>query len=69
MPARKADALTAEHWRMRAERARKVAESMPDMRVRKMMEDIARDYEALAARAEEKKTKSELTHHILNQKF
>jgi len=42
-----------EHWRARAEEARTVAESLGDMDCRRMMLQVAEDYEKLARRAEE----------------
>jgi hypothetical protein len=42
------------YWRNRAEEARVVAESMEDQRSKEMMLGIARDFERLAARAEER---------------
>jgi hypothetical protein len=43
-----------EHWRSRAEEARAIAEQMKDMPSREAMLRIAKDYERLAARAEQR---------------
>jgi hypothetical protein len=42
------------HWRQRAEEARVHAEQMTDPESRRMMLNIAEDYEKLAKRAEER---------------
>src|SRR5262245_22759707 len=42
------------HWRERAEEARTVAESLADSECRRMMLQVADDYEKLANRAEER---------------
>jgi aromatic ring-opening dioxygenase catalytic subunit (LigB family) len=42
----------AQHWRDRAEEARRLAEQMNDDVSKEMMYRIAEDYERLAARAE-----------------
>jgi hypothetical protein len=44
------------HWRQRAEEMRALAEDIRDAETRAMMERIARDYEFLARRAEERQT-------------
>jgi len=44
-----------EHWRQRSEEARTIAEQMKDMPSREAMLRIARDYERLAKRAEERR--------------
>jgi hypothetical protein len=43
-----------EHWRARAEEMRRLAEDINDAATKEMMLRIARDYEKLAARAEER---------------
>jgi hypothetical protein len=43
-----------EHWRGRAEEARAIAEQMQDMPSREAMLRIAKDYERLAKRAEQR---------------
>ena len=43
-----------EHWRQRAEEARHIAEQMKDMPSKDAMLRIAKDYERLAKRAEER---------------
>jgi hypothetical protein len=42
------------HWRQRAEEARVLAEQMSDAASREMMLGIAKDYERLAVRAEQR---------------
>ena len=42
------------HWRQRAEQARALAEQMSDAPSREMMLGIAKDYERLAERAEQR---------------
>ena len=42
------------HWRQRAEQARALAEQMSDPASREMMVGIAKDYERLAERAEQR---------------
>jgi hypothetical protein len=42
------------HWRQRAEEARVLAEQMSDAASREMMLGIAKDYERLAERAEQR---------------
>jgi hypothetical protein len=42
------------HWRQRAEQARALAEQMSDPASREMMLGIAKDYERLAERAEQR---------------
>ena len=42
------------HWRQRAEEARVLAEQMSDAASREMMLGIAKDYERLATRAEQR---------------
>jgi lipopolysaccharide biosynthesis regulator YciM len=42
----------AEHWRKRAEEARRLAERMMDLESRRVMLEIAKSYDELAARAE-----------------
>ncbi len=49
-----ADRLTPEYWRARAEEARTRAEDMRDPHTREIMLRIARDYDMLAARTEER---------------
>ena len=44
----------AEHWRKRAEEARRLAERMMDLESRGVMLEIAKSYDELAARAETK---------------
>jgi lipopolysaccharide biosynthesis regulator YciM len=44
----------AEHWRKRAEEARRLAERMMDLESRRVMLEIAKSYDELAARAETK---------------
>jgi hypothetical protein len=48
------DRLTPEYWRARAEEARTRAEQMIDQYTRDIMLRIAKDYELLARRAEER---------------
>jgi hypothetical protein len=48
------DRLTPEYWRARAEETRTLAENMKDRFCRETMQRIARDYEMLAQRAEER---------------
>jgi len=43
-----------QHWRARAEEARTVAESLFDANCKRMMLEVADDYETLARRAEER---------------
>ena len=43
-----------QHWRARAEEARTVAESLGDLNCKRMMLEVAEDYERLAQRAEER---------------
>ena len=45
------------HWLNRAEEARSVTEQMTDLESKRMMVDIAREYERLAKRAEERAAK------------
>jgi hypothetical protein len=47
------------HWRKRAEQARTLAEQMSEPASKKMMLDIAKDYERLAERAEQRARKKE----------
>jgi hypothetical protein len=47
------------HWRRRAEQARTLAEQMSDAASKKMMLDIAKDYERLAEKAEQSAKKKE----------
>jgi hypothetical protein len=47
-----------EHWRSRAEEARTIAEQMKDMPSREAMLRIAKDYERLATRAEQRLKRS-----------
>jgi hypothetical protein len=47
-----------EHWRKRAEEARTMAELMNAIPSREAMLRIAKDYEQLAKRAEERATRS-----------
>ena len=44
----------SEHWRARAEEMRRLAENINDAATKEMMLRIARDYETLAVRAEER---------------
>ena len=44
----------AEHWRKRAEEARRLAERMMDLESRRVMLEIAKSYDELAVRAETK---------------
>ena len=46
--------MTPEYWRARAEETRTLAENMKDPYTRETMHRIARDYEILAQRAEER---------------
>jgi hypothetical protein len=48
-----------EHWRARAEEMRRLAEDINDAATKEMMLRIARDYETLAVRAEERSTPAE----------
>jgi len=43
-----------EHWRDRAEEARAMAAQLSDPEARRMMEDVAKTYDKLAERAEER---------------
>jgi hypothetical protein len=43
------------HWRQRAEEARTIAEQMSDLQSKDSMLRIAKDYERLAERAEQRK--------------
>ena len=45
------------HWLHRAEEARSLAEQMTDLESKRMMLDIAGEYERLAERAEERAAK------------
>jgi hypothetical protein len=49
-----ADKFTPEYWRARAEEARTRAEELRDQHTRETMRRIARDYDMLAQRAEER---------------
>ena len=42
----------AEHWRKRAEEARTLADRLTDLESRRVMLEIAKSYDELAARAE-----------------
>jgi hypothetical protein len=42
------------HWRARANEARKLADNMNDLQSKEMMLGIARDYDRLAERAEKR---------------
>jgi hypothetical protein len=42
------------HWRYRAEEARAMAESMTDPEAKRLMLNVAADYERLAKRAEDR---------------
>jgi hypothetical protein len=48
-----------EYWRARAEEAHVVAESMNDEHSKQMMLGIAKDYERMAQRAQERRTARE----------
>jgi hypothetical protein len=48
-----------EHWRERAEKARKTAETMMDPLSKETMLGIAKDYEGLAKRAAERVKRSQ----------
>jgi hypothetical protein len=52
------DRMTREYWRARAEETRTLAENMKDPYTRETMQRIARDYEMLAQRAEERERPS-----------
>jgi len=45
----------AEHWRKRAEEARRLAERMMDLESRRVMLEIAKSYDELASRAKARK--------------
>jgi CRISPR/Cas system-associated protein Csm6 len=47
-------AIDPKHWRKRAEEARNLADKMNDPLSKEMMLGIAKDYEHLAERAEER---------------
>jgi hypothetical protein len=47
----------AKHWQDRAEEARMHAEQLTDPEAKRMMLDIAKSYDKLAARAEERRAK------------
>lgn len=49
----------AKHWRDRAEEARLHAEQLTDPEAKRMMLDIAKSYDKLAARAEERRAKDQ----------
>jgi hypothetical protein len=49
----------AKHWQDRAEEARMHAEQLTDPEAKRMMLDIAKSYDKLAARAEERRAKGE----------
>jgi hypothetical protein len=53
------DGLTPEYWRARAAETRTLAENMKDQFSRDTMQRIARDYEMLAQRAEEREQRRE----------
>jgi len=46
--------LNPEHWRHRAEEARALAEAMHDPNTRRIMLELAADFDELAERAEER---------------
>ncbi len=48
------------HWRRRAEETLTIAESMSDPVSRQILEDVARGYEQLATRAEERLARASL---------
>jgi hypothetical protein len=52
------DSLTPEYWRNRAERVRALAQEMFDPVSRETLLRIAKDYELLAQRAEERQRSS-----------
>jgi hypothetical protein len=47
-------AIDSKHWRKRAEKARDLADSMSDPLAKELMLGIAKDYEFLAERAEQR---------------
>jgi hypothetical protein len=54
MQARGSDRLPPEYWRTRADKVRAIADEMFDPQSRETLLRIAKDYESLAKRAEER---------------
>jgi hypothetical protein len=58
MPGGGDEELSPDYWRKRAEEARTISEMMQDKFTRETMEDIARQYDELAERAERRQRRA-----------